>query len=390
MTATTGSAGIDAARDELVEHDGDVRIAQEAIDRERDDLADALDLAELARRTPRAPSRRPPRAAPTAAVLLRDRPSRRRHRRAGCRARRAGARTSRLARPSSIAAIRFFADCSANRSSASSCSQRQREDIGDVVHEPGRRRAARRPSRRGRRCSSGRATRRTRSPRAAAPGSRAGSRTRARPCPPRARAASRTTGTPSALERRARALLGHAEDLRDDLAGLLDQHAIAAAEAEPLRPDPSCGPTRATTVVPDTSTGSSIGDRRDRAGAADVRLEVAQDRRDLARRELVGDRPARKLRRRAERGALREVVDLDDEAVDLVRQLVALVLPLMHRSDQRVPVARRCVVRRDRQAEPADVVERREVAARVARRRRRPRRGSCASAASRPRADPSA
>ena len=34
------------------------------------------------------------------------------------------------------------------------------------------------------------------------------------------------------VERRARALLGDAEDLGDDLAGLLEQHAIAEAEAE--------------------------------------------------------------------------------------------------------------------------------------------------------------
>ena len=78
-------------------------------------------------------------------------------------------------------------------------------------------------------------------------------------------------------------------------------------------------------VTPATATGSSTANGRGLAGAADVDLDGAQDRLLLDRRHLVGDGPARRLGRGAERAPLRHVVDLDDDAVDLEAEGVALL-----------------------------------------------------------------
>ena len=69
--------------------------------------------------------------------------------------------------------------------------------------------------------------------------------------------------------------------------------------------------------------GIEHGGRGEHARAADLYLDVAQDRRLFLRRILVCDRPARRLRGRAERAALREVVDLYDRAVDAELQAIA-------------------------------------------------------------------
>src|SRR5262249_6660521 len=104
------------------------------------------------------------------------------------------------------------------------------------------------------------------------------------------------------LERRTLALLGDREDLRDDLAGLLEQHAVALAQPE-LRDDVPVVDRRAPDGGARQLDGVERRDRGDRAGPADVAMDVAQHGGDLAGRELVGDRPARELRGGAERGA---------------------------------------------------------------------------------------
>ena len=76
------------------------------------------------------------------------------------------------------------------------------------------------------------------------------------------------------------------------------------------------------------------------AGAADVPDDVEQLRRRRRRRELPGDRPARLAADDAELAPERPLVDLDHDAVDLVVELVAPILPpaaaLDHRLDPRV------------------------------------------------------
>ncbi len=115
-------------------------------------------------------------------------------------------------------------------------------------------------------------------------------------------------------------------DLRDDVAGLLEDHVIA--DPDVLAPD--------LVEVVERGPGDGragdlrrpeVGDRRQRPGPPDVRDDVLDDRLDLLRRELVGDRPARGPADDPEPLLLVEPVDLDDDAVGLVRELVALVAP---------------------------------------------------------------
>jgi hypothetical protein len=65
-------------------------------------------------------------------------------------------------------------------------------------------------------------------------------------------------------------------------------------------------------------------DRRDRAGAADLHLDVEDLGRHFLGRELVRDGEARRARDEAERLLLRQCVDLVDDPVDLVGKLRAL------------------------------------------------------------------
>ena len=66
-------------------------------------------------------------------------------------------------------------------------------------------------------------------------------------------------------------------------------------------------------------------ERRDPAGAADVDLDVEELGVDLLGRVLEGDRPARRAAGGAEPALQRDLVDLDDDAVDLVLDVVAVL-----------------------------------------------------------------
>ena len=74
--------------------------------------------------------------------------------------------------------------------------------------------------------------------------------------------------------------------------------------------------------------------RRQRAGAADLDLDVAQHGRGLLGRELVRDRPARRARHEAEPLLPVEAVDLVDDAVDVVVEPGALRLDLAMEGEQ--------------------------------------------------------
>jgi hypothetical protein len=63
--------------------------------------------------------------------------------------------------------------------------------------------------------------------------------------------------------------------------------------------------------------------RRQRAGATDLKLDVAHRGQRFLRGKLVRDRPARRARDEAELACCIEVVDLVDHAVDLIGQLRA-------------------------------------------------------------------
>ncbi len=115
-----------------------------------------------------------------------------------------------------------------------------------------------------------------------------------------------------------------ADDLGDHVAGLA--HDDGVADAHVLA-------AHLVLVVQRGARDRRAGDghrvelreRREHAGAADLHADLAQHGRLLLGRELVGDRPARRLARVAELVLQRERVDLHHDAVDLVGQRVALL-----------------------------------------------------------------
>ena len=76
------------------------------------------------------------------------------------------------------------------------------------------------------------------------------------------------------------------------------------------------------------------------AGAADVPDDLVQRRRRRRRRELPGDRPARLAPDHAELPPERPLVDLDDDAVDLVVERLAPLLPPVAALDDRLDAVR--------------------------------------------------
>ena len=74
------------------------------------------------------------------------------------------------------------------------------------------------------------------------------------------------------------------------------------------------------TTTPPTVTGLQLGDRGQRAGAADLDLDRLDDGRRALGGKLVRDRPARAARDEAEPFLQRELVDLVDHAVDVVAE----------------------------------------------------------------------
>ena len=79
---------------------------------------------------------------------------------------------------------------------------------------------------------------------------------------------------------------------------------------------------------------------------------------DLLGRELERDRPARRAADHPEPRLLVEAVDLDDDAVGLVRQVVALLAPALGEVDHALDVEAGLALRVDREAERLEPVER--------------------------------
>src|SRR5436190_18104315 len=93
------------------------------------------------------------------------------------------------------------------------------------------------------------------------------------------------------------------------------------------------------------------GERRDPSRATDVDGDVAQQGRHLFGWVLPRDRPARRLRRRTEPPLQPEVVDLDDDTIDLVLDVVAMLAPVRDVGDDTADVVEDLVATAHRQAE---------------------------------------
>ena len=133
--------------------------------------------------------------------------------------------------------------------------------------------------------------------------------------------------------------LDHLHDVRDDVAGALDQDRVA---------DPDVLAADLVLVVEADVADHDPGELhrlelragREHARLADVDRDRAHDRGGLAGGELERDRPPRVVRRRAEPALLLERVHLDDGAVGLVRERVALGLEPRAVRDHRLDVGR--------------------------------------------------
>ena len=118
------------------------------------------------------------------------------------------------------------------------------------------------------------------------------------------------------------------DDLRDDVAGALDDHHVALADVLPVD---------VLLVVEGRARDSDAADLDglehrpwvERAGATDADRDLEQLRRSGRGRPLVRARPARPLVQSPEAPLLVDRVDLDHDAVDLVVELDAPALPLL-------------------------------------------------------------
>ena len=146
------------------------------------------------------------------------------------------------------------------------------------------------------------------------------------------------------------------DDLGDHVAGLAHDDRVAGADVLHLHLVLVVQGRHAHGRPPDEHRIED-GERSGAAGAPDRHLDREQGGRAFLRRELVGDRPARRPRREPEHLALRPVVDLDDHAVDLEVELVSTLLPVEAVLGDRVDRLERDDVGVDREPERGDVVE---------------------------------
>ena len=129
-------------------------------------------------------------------------------------------------------------------------------------------------------------------------------------------------------ERPALAALAHdAHHFRNHVAAAFHQHTIADLDSQPLD------------FVFVVQRGARDGDaadvdglqvrhRRQRAGAAHLHFDIFDHGLGLLRGEFEGDGPARRFGGPAESSLLRDGIHLDHDAIDFVRQRLALRLPM--------------------------------------------------------------
>ena len=150
-------------------------------------------------------------------------------------------------------------------------------------------------------------------------------------------------------------VLDGGDDLGDDVAGLAqddevaDEHALAGDLLGVVQ-------GRARDVRAGDQHGFHDTVRGDAARAAHLDPDVEQARVDLFGRELVGGRPARGARGRTKGTLEGQVVNLDDDAVDLVDEAVAVRADLGDPLFDSLPAREQARVGRDGQAPVAQLL----------------------------------
>ena len=144
--------------------------------------------------------------------------------------------------------------------------------------------------------------------------------------------------------------------LRDDVAGLANHHRVA--DPDILLPQVILvmqgGPADRGTGHLD---GLEQGERRDGAGTADIDHDVQDLGGLLLGRIFVGDLGARRFGGGAELRLLRQGVELDDDAVDLVGQLVPPPGPPVAKGDDLLDVPAEPGLGVDREAQPPQEIQ---------------------------------
>ena len=142
-----------------------------------------------------------------------------------------------------------------------------------------------------------------------------------------------------------RPLVDHdVDDLRNHVAGALDDDGVADPDIAALAQLLAVAADALDVVLvvqrdvlhDDAADADrlELADRRERAGAADLDLDIPQHGDGALGRKFVRDRPARRARYEAEALLPVEAVDLVDDAVDVVVELGALLLDLAMERDQ--------------------------------------------------------
>ena len=151
-------------------------------------------------------------------------------------------------------------------------------------------------------------------------------------------------------------MMGHADDLRDDVPGL--PHLDGVADAQPELPDKifvvqRCAGDRRARKKNRIETGSG----GQHAGAAHRHFNAAQSGLLDFRRVFERDGPARKFVGGAHEVALREVVHLDDSTVHVEIQLCTILADLFDLGNGGFDVVHHMVARRDRQSQALEVIQ---------------------------------
>ena len=119
----------------------------------------------------------------------------------------------------------------------------------------------------------------------------------------------------------------HPQHLRDHVAGALDFHRVADAHVEA---GDLVGIVQGRVLHHDAADrdGGELGDRGQRAGAADLDFDRINGSRRLLRRKLVRQRPARAARHKTEPVLPVEPVDLVHDAVNVIAEAGAFLFDL--------------------------------------------------------------